>query len=259
MPTTEPSQRKRTGTTLSLVRRWLRRLAVCILAGVVGSIGLAWGRAAWGYDLSRPLGRVAWLPDPGVWDIDSGISEHWGFSTFWRVRSTDAGKYSRLSVNRLEANEETRRSDREAARRKVGSSQVPGWAEVPDPLTISGSSMKPAQSKVLGFGWPRVCVSGWLVTPPREDPRPLQRVHFICFPEGKWYHNLPIRIYWPGLLFNTVVFGGPLFAIIAIVSGVRWLRRSQAGCCVNCGYQLAGLREGVVCPECGSSQGQPSA
>jgi hypothetical protein len=44
----------------------------------------------------------------------------------------------------------------------------------------------------------------------------------------------------------VVVSGGPTLALWG-----RWLRRKRGGCCLVCGYDLAGLPEGGVCPECG--------
>ncbi len=57
-------------------------------------------------------------------------------------------------------------------------------------------------------------------------------------------------------------FGTPLWlptASLLLATAAAWRldaiarRRARAGCCAKCGYDLRGLRDGVVCPECGAA------
>lgn len=63
---------------------------------------------------------------------------------------------------------------------------------------------------------------------------------------------IPLRPLWPGLLGNVAVWSS---AWVALVWGpgslIRW-RRRRAGRCEHCGYNLAGLAQPAVCPECGT-------
>lgn len=60
--------------------------------------------------------------------------------------------------------------------------------------------------------------------------------------------EMPTRVYWPGLVFNTIFFG-VLFLVMFILPGrAKIARRRRLGLCLACGYDLAGL---AMCPECG--------
>lgn len=62
---------------------------------------------------------------------------------------------------------------------------------------------------------------------------------------------------------TLVVVDVPLWSILAVVAAPtawfwyrdrRSLRRAEVGCCPACGYDLAGLGAGAVCPECGKNE-----
>lgn len=60
--------------------------------------------------------------------------------------------------------------------------------------------------------------------------------------------DMPTRVHWPGLAFNTLFFG-VLFLVMFILPGrAKIARRRRFGLCLACGYDLAGL---ATCPECG--------
>lgn len=60
--------------------------------------------------------------------------------------------------------------------------------------------------------------------------------------------EMPTRVYWPGLVSNTIFFG-VLFLVMFILPGrAKVARRRRFGLCLACGYDLAGL---AMCPECG--------
>lgn len=69
--------------------------------------------------------------------------------------------------------------------------------------------------------------------------------------------EMPTRVYWPGLVFNTLFFG-VLFLVMFVLPGrAKIARRRRLGLCLACGYDLAGLAK---CPECGlaASDGAPA-
>lgn len=62
---------------------------------------------------------------------------------------------------------------------------------------------------------------------------------------GDWYRRQYALALWP--VFPVLFAGGWLLQR----SGVKAHRRIAGGCCLRCGYDLAGLAAGAVCPECG--------
>lgn len=76
-----------------------------------------------------------------------------------------------------------------------------------------------------------------IVSTKPQAPRPIQLPR-----------EMPTRVYWPGLVFNTLFFG-VLFLVMFILPGrAKIARRRRLGLCLACGYDLAGLSK---CPECG--------
>ncbi len=57
---------------------------------------------------------------------------------------------------------------------------------------------------------------------------------------------------WPGFLVDVVCFAVPWVLAVLMVSEVRRRTRVRAGRCVECRYDLKGLKAGV-CPECGTA------
>ena len=60
--------------------------------------------------------------------------------------------------------------------------------------------------------------------------------------------EMPTRIYWPGLAFNTIFFGVLCLVMFILPRRATIARRRRLGLCLGCGYDLAGLAR---CPECG--------
>lgn len=102
-------------------------------------------------------------------------------------------------------------------------------------------------------GWPARCLWG-AETQSHED-----RVGLMDAPEWVDKYSyvrqpLPTRVWWPGMVTDVAVFGGPVLVLLCGPRMVRgWVRRRR-GACVGCGYDLRGVRG--ICPECGAALGQ---
>lgn len=102
-----------------------------------------------------------------------------------------------------------------------------------------------------------------------RGPLPTLMIRRVDTREGRF---IPWRLFtwWPsaalvsyGAWSGRAVFV-PLWMVMAAagpLAGAAWWlharerRRAGAGACVGCGYALAGLAPGAVCPECGRARG----
>lgn len=109
------------------------------------------------------------------------------------------------------------------------------------------------------FGWPCVCL--WYERNGSYSPfgapmtmsggidvtKLMGRTRSAMFAEAA----LPLRVGWGGMVFNVLVYGAAWWGVLRLVS--RWRTKRLAGRCLACGYDLAGLPAGGVCPECGGA------
>jgi hypothetical protein len=70
---------------------------------------------------------------------------------------------------------------------------------------------------------------------------------------------LPARPVWTGLVVDTAVWGSLFYLAMVFAAWARRTRRSKAGRCAGCGYDLRGTPEGSPCPECGAHRSGPGA
>ncbi|MCC6907003.1 MAG: hypothetical protein IT430_03595 [Phycisphaerales bacterium] len=62
---------------------------------------------------------------------------------------------------------------------------------------------------------------------------------------------LPLAIYWPGAIVNTLIYAAVLLALATLVRLSRQRLRVRRGHCPACNYDLRATTTGV-CPECGA-------
>ncbi len=101
-------------------------------------------------------------------------------------------------------------------------------------------------------GLPWRCVYWWGYVPNRT---PYKAVYFgVVRLNDDAHPYLPL---WPGLLANTAIYGSAWMIVLTGVPSAfrfaRTRRRRARGCCTKCGYDLTGLADDAVCPECGSA------
>lgn len=72
----------------------------------------------------------------------------------------------------------------------------------------------------------------------------------------RWGFVVPYGPVWSGNVGNSLVGAIGIWALVVLPAAVRRARRRRRGCCVACGYELAGVGGGV-CPECGGGSETP--
>ncbi len=63
---------------------------------------------------------------------------------------------------------------------------------------------------------------------------------------------LPLTVYWPGAIINTLTYAAALFIPFELIPWTRRHLRRRAGRCPNCNYDLRATTTGA-CPECGAA------
>ena len=105
-------------------------------------------------------------------------------------------------------------------------------------------------------GWPRRCMTGvWYGRAGYGD---------YAFKPPRWLaprqpgvpRAIPLRPMWSPFIFNTAIYAGTLYLLVAPLAVRRVIRR-QRGRCVKCGYDLRHA-EHELCPECGTLTPNPS-
>ncbi len=100
-------------------------------------------------------------------------------------------------------------------------------------------------------GWPTRTVEGWAHWDSESNLGAVR--HFIIdLSIAKKVAHFPYLPVWPGIFYNSLIFGGIVFAIWNLIKGVRrWLSRKSTNTCRACGYDRSGLTSNSRCPECG--------
>lgn len=101
------------------------------------------------------------------------------------------------------------------------------------------------QISVHCYGWPLYCLH-YAVIGDGTMVRRTMGLKYLKLPDGSAL-NVPLRPLWPGVVGNMAIYSGAIWLACLLRHCFRRLLRRRRGCCVACGYRLAG----GMCPECG--------
>jgi len=218
-----PGHRRAQREIMSLRRRALLRMILCLAAGAVVTVALAWWCALYGHidngrsDFGAP-GRDWPASAPSGWPQPDHFSRLAGFGI--------SGRGANLGLGR--------------------DSKDPDFFECGISVREFGLPFRSmAVTIVHTYRYPRVFTdiwTGWYengVKPPPALDRP-----------GLGDRRIPLRPLWLGLAADTTLFATLAWVGSQLPSAIRRRKRRRAGRCIRCGYDLAGLSPGTPCPEC---------
>lgn len=230
----------------SWFQRWAWRAGLCLALGLLTTVAVAWGLAAW-------------LPHAGLWSArryDARPSSS-------PIRAIDTWECGRTGMLRRQWLAEVWGATYYHGRPPTSRSAPEGYVPESGPLWGAPPSPDPWAPSATSYGcedargWPALAMwcefkqvkkgGGWvwqasrglLISP--SDDRQLLNVRV-----------LPARPLWPGLIANTSVYAVGWAGLLVILDWRRHVWRRARGRCVGCGYELRGLTPGAACPECGA-------
>ncbi len=220
------------------VKRWVVRGVVCVVMGVVTTVGVAWGLAATKFrDAEYYLGSQ---------EVEQGRLELEVCAGVGRVRRCSAFVPDYMMTSRISA------LSGYGGRRVDSLSEMHHSAEQWFHQLDHRPRLEFSQEAT---GWPRLAL--WCGYD--EEPKtlmPLVRGGFALskeriglLPQGR---ALPYRPIWLGLLLDSILYAccwGAIWFVCLLPSRARRLWRLRRGLCGSCGYDVAGIAG--VCPECG--------
>ena len=212
------------------MKRWPLRITICLILGVVTTVGVAWGCAVW-------------APVP-IFIISFGTRTH-STNCEWSVRMNRTAGGLRVVSHASNSSWNSFQSPHKK--------EVPSWS-----VATTDPSIAECEEGVLvtedAYGWPsptmryRVRESG---------PSPSAQVEWgLSIGQDQWgpIHILPLRPITGSFLGSVVTFAAVWFGLLFAPGMARRFIRTRRGRCPRCGYDLRGeFKDG--CSECGWGRG----
>ncbi len=257
----------------SLLRRFFKRLLICSILGAILQYAIA---VAFGLSTARGDARRAWLFEASEGPIHGGFAVD-DCPTFGKHVLVASLVLMQLDLTSQPVKPDWSRGewhDYSYSIRGPGSvsthpltRQPPAWSrflsiqtdpdfDYFDAPNWPGFSLNPGWgglSLEAGCGWPMPSASYFArETRPfagyvTRDGIELSKISSTGMPRV-----IPLTIYWPGALINTLVYSTALLVLFVGIPMTRRHLRCRHGHCVNCNYDLRATTTGA-CPECGAA------
>ncbi len=225
------------------MRHHLLTVAIFLLAGAVVNVAVAWGCAV-GVDpfkgSSEP--EIAFrATGQNTWELVRTVRP--GMTLLWSTRGWRAEPFEIPSHG------------------PQPQSLVPSWNELSSPTSefLAIAESKPDElvlekRNLHYFGWPLKSLwCDWYQVSPSNSPASAERGGgYIGTALSPWHgfvpRVLPVRPFWVGFAFNTLLYGTLLWLLTCLAIAVRRFIRLRRGLCPKCSYPMG---ESAVCTECG--------
>lgn len=265
------------------MRRWLVRILVCLLLGVVTTVGVAWACAAWsavGHTVTEPFeGLTTTMTGPNTTVLVTRESSDQSPSSFDACLQYDGIGLTRLFwIQRVEQVPQARGIV--FVRLSTGGRvlfdlrfrSIPEVAEA-NPFTWSKTGEGPVVARSSastfiiedGAGWPARALasfsenstaSGWNRSTTTDAI--FLEANLTGNTRYGTYRALPLRPIWLGFLLDMLFYAVIWVCVFFALRATRQTLRTRRGLCPMCGYDLRGDFD-AGCPECGWNRAEDEA
>ena len=211
---------------MSRPRPWLRHAraaAICLLSGVVLTVGVAWG-------LSLHFSRT----EDGMERIMQSIQNraYLGDATYGQSTSFGTTMWTRSTWHPM---------------------SIDGHAPLDPPYWVYKEPAHAGFARSFGFGWPFISLV-YQVGSSRTHTTEYRWAWRLGHNEGtpgslRFPLTMPLLVVWPGFAINVAFYGVLSWLLFFAPFTIRRAIRIKRGRCSACGYDLNGL---MTCPECGA-------
>jgi len=215
-------------------RKALTRLLICIVVGLITSVGVAWL-------------AVATVDASSNGDMEIYATEQ-SFPRWEYVRH-QGNSYVRLISIALDR-DYLIGLNRDHFSHSYIVNKGPRWSLIRNKPSIEYMSLAPLVMETA-WGWPMVClVSVFVADQPLLTGTIVSGIPLETGTRRILTDLLPIRPIWRGLVVNTALYAFITWLVIVLLVRVRNSIRRKRGLCIHCRYAVRDL---PVCPECGSA------
>ena len=232
------------------MKRWICKLVLFLLLGVVVNVAVAWGCAYW---MDRELNSIVTNKvQQFKWEIEDFL---YLAEVYARRGSTLVAfwhKEGRWSMSRYLYSEWALPTEE---------TNLPTWSMAAVAYRNSQTfSDDPDEERLafleVAYGWPA------LATFYRSEVKQSLTITELRYgldisPAGSSFPKnialprvLPLRPIWPGFAINTIFYAALLWLLTLGPFTARRMLRRKRGHCIQCGYDLRGMNHDK-CPECG--------